>query len=88
MAKILIPEDGNMRFRNFDEIVVLGRNGQVRRIVRNPEDMVLSTVGSTRKLIYLSWTTSRRSAPTWFWPAFWLLLGVFLHELLSRLSQL
>lgn len=88
MAKILIPEDGNIRFRNFDEIVVLGRNGRVRKIVTNPEDMVLSMVGSTRKLIYLPWTSSKRSAPLWFWPAFWLLLGVYLHEIIRRLAQL
>jgi hypothetical protein len=85
MARIIFPEDGNLRFRNFDEIVVLGRNGRVRRVITNPEDMVLSTVGNTRKLIHLPWTVSKGPAPSWFWPVFWLLGGFYAHELLRLL---
>ncbi len=84
MAKILIPEDGNTRTRNFDEIIVLGRNGQVRKIVRKPDDLVLTVVGGSRKLIYMP-TSNKRPAPTWFWPVFWFLGGIWLSRFADHL---
>lgn len=85
MAKILIPEDGATRHRNFDEIIVLGRSGQVRKVVKQPDDLVLTVVGKSRKLVFWPRSHQQRFGPTWFGPVFYLLLGIWITNLIHFL---
>ena len=85
MAAILFTEDGNTRIRRFDEIVVIGRNGQVRRVVKNPDSLVLTQVGNSRKLISLPWSKQKESDHSGFWLGFGLLTGVWLNEVIRAL---
>lgn len=90
MAKVIVPEgSGAPRIRNFDSVTAFDPRGRVLYTKKVSGTWVLGTEeDGTRTLFQYPTAQQQRSAPSWYGPAFWLMLGVWIARILEGLAQL
>lgn len=86
---MIIPEgSGAPRIRNFDSVTTFDPSGRVLHTKKVAGTWVLGTEeDGTRQLFHYAAAQKQRFAPSWYEPAFWLMLGIWFAQVLERLAQ-